>query len=65
MRPRHLARHGDLTATDHTDVGDRVVRGATRPGGDAGTTPAGQAGDAVEAGGLDGLVQGHVRQNRR
>jgi hypothetical protein len=59
MRQRHLAGHGHLAPTDHADVGDGVVRGATRPGGDTGGVPAGHARDTVDAGGLDGLGQGH------
>jgi hypothetical protein len=35
VRLRHLARYGYLTAADHADVGNGVVGGATRPGGDA------------------------------
>ncbi len=63
--PRHLARHRHLAAPDHAHLGDGLVGGATRPGGDDGGAPPGEAGDAVDAGGGDGLGQGHVRQDRR
>jgi hypothetical protein len=64
-RQRHLPRHGDLAPTDHADVRDGVVRGATRLGGDNGGAGAGEAGDAVDAGGFEGFGQAHVRQRRR
>jgi hypothetical protein len=62
-RQRHLPGHGHLAPTDQADVGDGVVRGATRPAGDTGGLAARQARDAVDAGGLDGPGQGHVRQD--
>jgi hypothetical protein len=40
-----------------------MVWGATGPGGDVGSVAAGHTGGAVDAGGLDGLGRGHVRQD--
>jgi hypothetical protein len=45
--PRHLARHGDLAPTDQPHSGSGLVGGATRPGGDDGGAPPGEAGDAM------------------
>jgi hypothetical protein len=64
MRPRPLARHGDVPATDQPHIGDRVVRGATWPGSHHRRAGTGAAGDAVEACGLQGVGQGHRRQDR-
>jgi hypothetical protein len=64
-RQRHLSGHGELATTDKPDVGHGVVRDAARPRGDPGGLVASQTRDAVNVGGLDGLVQGHVRQHRR
>jgi hypothetical protein len=46
VRQRHLPGHGDLAAANQADVGDGVVWGAERPGGDTG----GRAGRAVGRG---------------
>jgi hypothetical protein len=62
---RHLTRHGDLAPTDQPHIGNGMVGGATRPGGDDGGAPPGEAGDAVDAGGVEGLGQGHVGEDRR
>jgi hypothetical protein len=62
MRQGHLPGHGDLAPTDQADVRDGVVRGTTQPGGDTGGTPAGEAGDAVDARSR-GLRHGHHRQD--
>jgi hypothetical protein len=37
--------------------------GATGPGGDDGHAPAGAASDARDAGGLEGVGEGHLRQD--
>jgi hypothetical protein len=58
-------RRGDLAATDPADVRDRLVGGATRPGGHDGGAPAGAAGDARVADGVHGLRQGHLGADRR
>ena len=50
VRPRHLARHGEGPAADQPHIRDRLMRGATRPGGDDGGAPPGEAGDAMDAG---------------
>jgi hypothetical protein len=42
-----------------------MVGGATRPGGDKGGAPHSEAGDAVDAGGVDGPGQGHLGEDRR
>jgi hypothetical protein len=58
--PRHLARHGYLSPTDQAHSREGMMRGAKRPRRDQGSAVAGVAGDAVEAGGVEGLRQGHV-----
>jgi hypothetical protein len=62
--PRDLARHRDLAAADEPHIGNGVVGGATRPGGDGGGAVPSTAGDAVDAGGFNGLGQGHWGENR-
>jgi hypothetical protein len=57
--PRHLARHGYLTPTDQPHIGNGLVGGATRPGGDARDAFTGAAGDARDARGFDGFGQAH------
>jgi hypothetical protein len=61
---RYPARQGHLTAADQPGVRDGVERATERPGGDEGGAPPGEAGDAVDTRGLDGLGQGHRRQDR-
>ena len=61
---RPLARRGHLAATDEPHIGHGVVGGATRPGGDERGAPPGEAGDAVEAGGGEGLGQGQIGEDR-
>jgi hypothetical protein len=41
-----------------------MMRGAIRPGGDDSGAPAGAAGDAREAGGVEGVGQGHGGQRK-
>jgi hypothetical protein len=65
MVPRQLARHRHLAAADQPRIGNGLVGGATRPGGDDGAADASAAGDAVDAGGVEGLGQGHVGEDRR
>ena len=61
MLQRHVARQRHLAAPDQPHLGDRVVRGATRPPGDQGGAGAGEAGDAVDARRLESFGQGHSR----
>jgi hypothetical protein len=63
MRRRHLAQHRHLAATDQPPSGNGLVGGALPPGGDARDAVDGQPGDAMNAGGVDGLGQGHRRQD--
>jgi hypothetical protein len=55
VRQRHLAGQRHLSPTDPAHIGDRVVRGANRAGGDQRRAVAGEAGDAMDAGGVDGF----------
>jgi hypothetical protein len=64
VRPRPLARQRHLAPADQPHVGDGVVGGATRPGGDEGGGVSAEAGDAVEAGGAEGVGQGQIGENR-
>jgi hypothetical protein len=63
MGQRHLAWHWQLSPANQADVRDGVRRGATRPGRYPGGLAPGQPGDAVDAGGLEILIQGHRRQD--
>ena len=63
VRQRHVARPRHLPPTDPPYIGDRVVRGATRPRGDQGGAGAGAAGDARDAGGVEGFGEGHRGQD--
>jgi hypothetical protein len=65
VRPRHVARHGDLSAADPPHIGDGVMRGTKRPHGDDGGAAAGAAGDVRGARGLDPVGQGRVGQDGR
>jgi hypothetical protein len=63
VRQRHLAGQRHVAPADQADSRERMMRGATRAGRDEGRAGAGAAGDAVEAGGLEGFGQAHRRQN--
>ena len=63
MGQRHFARHGHLAPTDQPCIRDGVVRSATRTGRDQRRAVADEAGDAVDARGLNGLGEGHRRQH--
>jgi hypothetical protein len=63
VRQRHLTGHGDVAAADQADVGDGVMRGAKGARGDEGRVAAGQPGHTVDPRRLDGLSQGHLRQD--
>jgi hypothetical protein len=58
---RPCARHRHLAAADQPPIGNGVVGGAERPGGDDGGAPPAAAGDAGEARGLEGLGQDQRR----
>jgi hypothetical protein len=57
VRPRHLAGQRHLATTDQADIRDRVVRGATRVGRDQRRAVTGEAGDAMDAGGVEALAR--------
>ena len=61
----HVARRGHLAAADQPHDGNGVVGGAEWPRGDDGGAPPGEAGDAVDTSGVDGLGQGHIGEDRR
>jgi hypothetical protein len=63
MGQRPLARHRHVAPADQPCVRDGVVRSATRAGGDQGGAVAGEAGDAVDACGLNSLGEGHRQQD--
>jgi hypothetical protein len=63
VRQRHLARPRHLPSPDQPHIGDGVRRGPQRAGGDDGGTGAGAAGDARDAHGVEGVGQGHRRQD--
>jgi hypothetical protein len=63
--PRHLCRQRHLTAADQPHIRNRMMGGATRLRGHKGRAPAGQAGNAMDARGVDRLGQSHLRQDRR
>jgi hypothetical protein len=65
MRQRHLARHRHVAPADQSRVREGLVGGAKRASRHQGGAVARGAGDAVDAGGLDGLGQGHRRQDSR
>jgi hypothetical protein len=54
---------GIWPATDQPPIRTRQDGGATRPGGDARGAPPGAAGDARDAGGVNGLRQGYIEQH--
>ena len=55
---RDFAGHRHLPAPDQPLIRDGVVGGATRPGRDERGAGAGEAGDAMDAGGFDGFGEG-------
>jgi hypothetical protein len=63
VRQRHLPGRGDLPAADQAHVRDGVVRGAERARGDDRRAPAGEAGDAMDARGVEGFGEGHGRHD--
>jgi hypothetical protein len=63
VRQRHLARHRDLTTPDQPHIRDGVVRGATGARRDPRQAVTGEAGDAMDARGLEGFGQRHGWQD--
>jgi hypothetical protein len=63
VRQRHVARPRHLAAPDPPHIGERMRRGATRPRGDQCGAGAGAAGEAMEAGGLEGFGEGRGWEN--
>ena len=60
---RHLAWHRHVAATDQPRIRDGMVGRTKGSSGDQRRTVSGQAGDAVDARGLNGLGEGHHRQD--
>jgi hypothetical protein len=58
---RHFARPRQVPSADQPHVRDGMMRRATRADRDQRRAVAGEAGDAVDARGLDGLSEGHRR----
>jgi hypothetical protein len=68
VRQRDLPRHGPLAATDQAHIGDGVVGSPERAHGDDGGAPPGEAGDAMDAGGLQRVarrIAGRMGARRR
>jgi hypothetical protein len=63
VRQRDFAGYRHLPATDQPHIRDGVVGGATRPRRDDGGAIAGETGDAVDAGGVEGFGEGQMRQD--
>jgi hypothetical protein len=61
---RHLAGHRHVAAADQADIRDRVVRGATGARRDPRQAVTGAADNTREARGVEGLGEGHGRQDR-
>jgi len=57
VRQGHRPRQGPLAAADQADSGDRVVGSPERAHSDDGGAPPGEAGDAMDAGRVDGCSQ--------
>ena len=64
VRQGDLTRHREVPPADQPDVRDGLVWGAAGARRDDGRAPAGHTGDAVDARGVEGFGQGHIRQNR-
>jgi hypothetical protein len=64
VRQGDLPRHREVPPADQPDVRDGLVWGAAGARRDDGRAPAGHTGDAVDARGVEGFGQGHIRQNR-
>ena len=60
---RHVARHRHVAPADQPRIREGVVGRATRAGRDQRRAVAGEARDAVDTRGLNGLGEGHRRQD--
>jgi hypothetical protein len=60
--PRQLARHRDLATADQARIRDGVMGGATRATRHQRGAVASEAGDTMDACGLNGFGQGHVQE---
>jgi hypothetical protein len=68
VRQRHLPRQGQVAAADQAHIGDGVVGSPERAHGDDGGAPPGEAGDAMDAGGLQRVarrIAGRMGARRR
>jgi hypothetical protein len=63
VRPRHLARRGEVPAAEQPHIQDRLRRGATRTHRDDGGASAGATGDAGDTCGLERFREGHCWQD--
>jgi hypothetical protein len=63
VRPRHLAWPRHVAPTDQPHIGEGLMWSATRAGRDQRRAGTGDTGDAADARGLDGLGEGHRRQD--
>jgi hypothetical protein len=63
VRQRHLARQRHAAPADPPHVGDGVMQGAARASRDQGRAVTRQAGDAVDARGLNSFGQSQRRQD--
>ena len=63
VHQRHLAGHRHVAPADQADIRDGMVGCATWAGRDQRRAVASEAGDTVDARGLDGLGEGHRRQD--
>jgi hypothetical protein len=63
MGKRPMAVRHHEAAADQSHIREGVVGGATRAGRHQRGAVAGQAGDAVHAGGVEGFGEGHRRQD--
>jgi hypothetical protein len=63
MGQRHFTRHRHMAPTDQPRIRDGVMGGAAWAGRDPRRAVTSEAGDAVDAGGLNGFGEGHGRQD--
>jgi hypothetical protein len=63
VRQRPLARHRHVAPTDQPHIGEGVMGGVKRPGRDQHRAIAREAGNAMDARGVEALSAGHCRQD--
>jgi hypothetical protein len=63
VRQRHSAGHRPLPTADQPRIRDSVMGGPKGVGRDDRSAGAGEAGDTMDAGGLEGFGQGHWWQD--